>query len=198
MAGTAQGQRDLARILGTAAVTSSSGLTFRYGNAADAVMLSGFMAHAFTTAFGALNDPERLATFLAETYTPAKQTAELADPSLATLIVEADGRFAGYAQVKENAYVPEGVTGPAPIELARFYVDPARIGGGVARPLMDRAKDEARLRGGQTFWLGVWEINARAIAFYRKCGFEPVGKHTFDVGGDLQTDLVMSTSLASS
>jgi GNAT superfamily N-acetyltransferase len=173
-------------------------LTFRYGTPADAVALSGFMAHAFTSAFGALNDPGRLAVFLAETYTPKKQGAELIDPAVSTIIAESEGRLAGYAQVRNNVYVPEGVTGPDPIELARFYVDPARIGGGVARPLMDRAKDEARRRGGQTFWLGAWEINARAIAFYRKCGFAAVGKHTFDVGGDLQTDLVMMTSLTSS
>lgn len=179
-------------------MTGTSALTFRHGVVADAVALSSFMAHAFTSAFGALNDPEHLSAFLAETYTPARQAAELADPAIATLIAEIDGRFAGYAQVKQNRYVPESVTGPSPIELARFYVDPARIGGGVAWPLMEQAKAEARQRGGQTFWLGAWEINARAIAFYRKAGFEAVGKHTFLVGGDEQIDLVMVTSLASS
>jgi GNAT superfamily N-acetyltransferase len=179
-------------------MTAPPAIRFRHGVAADAVTLSGFMRHAFTSAFGALNDPEHLAVFLADSYTPARQAAELADPAIATLIAEVDGGLAGYAQVKNNRYVPESVTGPSPIELARFYVDPARIGGGIAWPLMERAKDEARQRGGKTFWLGAWEINARAIAFYRKAGFEPVGKHTFRVGGDEQVDLVMVTALASS
>lgn len=179
-------------------MTTVAGLSIRFGVPGDATLLSAFMAHSFTTAFGALNDPGHLAAFLAENYTPARQAAELANPAIATLIAELEGAYAGYAQVKQNDYVPESVTGPAPIELARFYVDPSLIGKGVARPLMERAKQEAKRRGGRTFWLGVWEINARAIAFYRKQGFEPVGQHTFLVGPEAQTDLVMSTSLASS
>lgn len=176
----------------------ASDLVIRDGTTADAAPLSRFMAHSFAAAFGALNDPVRLASFLAETYNPEKQTAELTDPRIATLIAELEGQLAGYAQVRSNDYLPGCVTGPSPIELSRFYVDPAWIGRGIARPLMDRAKDEARRRGGATFWLGVWEVNARAIAFYRKTGFEKVGQHRFDVGGDIQTDDVMVTSLASS
>ncbi|HWA14953.1 MAG TPA: GNAT family N-acetyltransferase [Gemmatimonadales bacterium] len=173
-------------------------LTIRYGTADDAPLVSRFLAHSFENAFGALNDPVRLAAFLAKTFTVERQLAELRDPAMATLMAERDGQVAGIAQVRANLYVPQGVSGPAPIELQRFYVAPALIGHGIARPLMERARAEAVARGGRTFWLGVWEVNARAIAFYRKAGFVEVGSHTFDVGGDLQTDLVMSTPLASS
>lgn len=53
---------------------------------------------------------------------------------------------------------------------------------------MDAALDAARARGAQTFWLGVWERNPRAVAFYAKYGFVRVGEHTFALGGDAQTD----------
>lgn len=176
-------------------MSEMSALTIRHGAVKDAAELSSFMAHSFTTAFGALNRPEQLAAFLAQTYSVSRQTAELLDPALLTLVAELDGVLAGYAQVRSGPYLPDCVSGASPIELSRFYVDPALIGRGVARPLMDRAKTEATARGGRTFWLGVWAINARAIAFYRKMGFREVGAHTFDLGGDLQTDLVMLTSL---
>lgn len=176
-------------------MTDAAALTIRYGVPNDARELSSFMAHSFTTAFGALNQPDHLAAFLAETYTLPRQTAELQDPAIITLIAELDGALAGYAQVRSGHYLPACVTGPDPIELWRFYVDPAWIGRGIARPLMDRAKAEARGRGARSFWLGVWEVNARAIAFYQKAGFQPVGSHSFDVGGDPQTDLVMVTTL---
>lgn len=177
-------------------MSDASSLTIRPGIVSDAPALSRFMAHAFETAFGALNDPARLATFLAESYSVPRQTAELEDPATLTLIAELDGALAGFAQVRRGPYLPACVTGPEPIELQRFYVDPVWIGRGIARPLMDRAKQEAGARGGQTFWLGVWETNARAIAFYRKAGFVTVGTHSFDVGGEQQTDLVMVTSLS--
>jgi ribosomal protein S18 acetylase RimI-like enzyme len=41
-------------------------------------------------------------------------------------------------------------------------------------------------------WLGVWERNARAIAFYRKFGFAEVGEHVFLLGKDPQRDVVMA------
>ena len=44
--------------------------------------------------------------------------------------------------------------------------------------------------GGQHVWLGVWERNPRAIAFYSKMGFTQVGNHAFYVGPDCQTDRV--------
>jgi GNAT superfamily N-acetyltransferase len=74
----------------------------------------------------------------------------------------------------------------------RFYVDRPWIGRGVAQHLMNAALDEARSLGAKTIWLGVWEFNPRAIAFYRKCGFELVGDHEFLFADVVQTDLVMS------
>ena len=54
---------------------------------------------------------------------------------------------------------------------------------------------QARRRGARELWLGVWERNARAQAFYRKCGFEKVGTQIFVVGTDPQTDHVMMRNL---
>jgi RimJ/RimL family protein N-acetyltransferase len=55
--------------------------------------------------------------------------------------------------------------------------------------------DAAHELGGRTLWLGVWERNPRAIAFYEKCGFRDVGSHDFWVGNDCQTDRIMVTEL---
>ena len=44
-------------------------------------------------------------------------------------------------------------------------------------------------------WLGVWERNPRAQAFYRKSGFADVGSQVFLVGTDAQTDRVMELIL---
>jgi ribosomal protein S18 acetylase RimI-like enzyme len=44
-------------------------------------------------------------------------------------------------------------------------------------------------------WLGVWEKNTRAIKFYQKNGFEAFDKHTFKLGSDAQTDIMMRKKL---
>jgi len=51
-------------------------------------------------------------------------------------------------------------------------------------------------RGLRGVWLGVWEHNPRALAFYRKFGFEAVGEQVFLLGNDPQRDLVMYRALA--
>ena len=57
------------------------------------------------------------------------------------------------------------------------------------------AGTRARARGARTLWLGVWEHNPRAMAFYRKFGLEVVGTHAFMLGLDRQRDLIMSVKL---
>ena len=66
---------------------------------------------------------------------------------------------------------------------------------GNARVLRAEEHDEARRRGAGAIWLGVWEHNPRAQAFYRKCGFTPVGSHIFMVGSDPQTDQIWQLRL---
>ena len=133
--------------------------------------------------------------YVAEHFGPALQEAELRDPRPITLVAEADGRAAGYAQLASGA-APPVVTGPAPIEIVRFYVDSPWHGRGVAQTLMGAAVAAARTAGSRTLWLGVWERNARAIAFYRKCGFADVGTQVFVLGSDHQRDLVLARPLA--
>ena len=47
----------------------------------------------------------------------------------------------------------------------------------------------------QKIWLGVWEHNEPAKAFYTKWGFKQFGAHDFVMGDDRQTDLLMIKSL---
>ena len=87
------------------------------------------------------------------------------------------------------------MTGARPIELWRFYVNRQWHGRGTAQALMARVTAEAGDTGAQTLWLGVWERNPRARAFYATCGFIDVGEHVFLFGTDPQTDRVMARPL---
>jgi diamine N-acetyltransferase len=65
-------------------------------------------------------------------------------------------------------------------------------GKGIAQDLMNAGIEEMRRHGSDVVWLGVWEHNPRAIAFYKKIGFIEVGDHVFPLGSDLQRDIVMA------
>lgn len=157
-------------------------------------MLADLARTTFYDTFAESNDAGDMALHLARAYGVTQQAAELQDPGMTTLLVERDGAAIAYAQIRYHQ-VPACVTGPAPVELWRFYVHRDWHGRGVAQALMDRVKAEARQRGARTLWLGVWEKNDRARAFYAKTGFADVGAHVFLFGTDPQTDRVMTTAL---
>jgi GNAT superfamily N-acetyltransferase len=169
-------------------------VTIRTATAADAAAVSDLARRTFYDTFAANNDPADMALHLANAYSVERQTLEIADRDMTTLIVEEGGDAIAYAQIRAD-HIPECVTGADPIELWRFYVDRNWHGRGVAQTLMDEVKTVARKRGAKTLWLGVWEKNDRARAFYAKCGFADAGEHIFLFGTDPQTDRVMVTNL---
>jgi diamine N-acetyltransferase len=166
----------------------------RRGVAADARALAEFGARTFMEAFAADNTAADMALHLGRTFGAARQAAELADPERAYLVAEATDRLIGYALVADTP-PPACVRGTRPIELLRLYVERDWFGTGLAQALIAETEREAMVRGGDTLWLGVWERNPRAIAFYRKCSFVEVGSHVFRLGDDEQTDRVMQKAL---
>lgn len=170
-------------------------VTIRRAVAADVAALADLAARTFFEAFAAENRPEDMALHSAQMYGVPQQGREVADPDITTLLVEADGQLAGYAQVRSGE-TPACVTGDAPVELWRFYVDQHWHGRGIPQALMQGVEDEVRARGGRTLWLGVWERNGRAKAFYGKQGFVDVGSHVYLVGADEQIDRIWVRGMA--
>ena len=172
----------------------SMSISVRLGTPADAEALATIAAQTFSDTFAADNRPEDLALHLARAYGPCQQSRELADPAVRTLPAYVGPTLSAYAQLRQGA-APECVEGTSPLEVWRFYVAKDRHGQGIAQALMRRVDAEARQLGADALWLGVWERNPRAIAFYGKVGFVDVGSHLFVVGADAQTDRIMVRSL---
>jgi ribosomal protein S18 acetylase RimI-like enzyme len=187
----------------------ASRIRVRRADAADAVVLSEFAEHTFRETFEATNDPADMAAYLAEAFGVERQRAEIAEPEAIVLLAEdvsgsnlhltgsnpgAPLALVGYSHLTTGG-TPDCVTGPNPFELKRFYIDRAWQGAGLAQLLMHATIDAAVAAGARTLWLGVWEHNPRAIAFYRKFAFVEAGTHDFMLGRDRQTDLIMMRPL---
>jgi len=171
-----------------------SSLVIRHASVADAAALAQLAAQTFAETFAADNRPEDIEAHLRSAYGLAQQTAEIQDPEVTTLLAVHEGALVGFAQLRRKA-APACVDVEHPVELHRFYVLRSQHGTGLGARLMQAARTAAQELGGHHIWLGVWERNARALAFYRKAGFVEVGSHVFMVGSDPQTDLVLVSPL---
>lgn len=179
--------------MGTAPALSS-GMLVRLATPDDAATLASLATRTFVDAYTGMCADADIASYVAAHLGEEAQRAELRDPLTATLVGETDGAVMAYAQLRRSSG-GAGVTGAAPVEIARFYVDRPWHGAGHAHTLMREALSWARLAGADVAWLGVWKRNARAIAFYSKWGFERVGEQTFVMGSDVQFDDVLALAL---
>lgn len=167
-------------------------VALRQAQVDDARLLAQLGARLFEQTFASANDPDDLRAYLTGAFSIDCQTAELKDDSRVTWIAEDAGKAAvGYAMLRRGTR-SDGVVAVAPAEVQRIYVDHAWHGREVGQALIDACVDQARAWHCDVVWLAVWERNSRAIAFYQKMGFAPVGSQTFMLGRDEQHDVVMA------
>ena len=175
-------------------MSDSNALHIRRAGFADAEALVELASRIYVETFATFNTAENMHAYISSAFTLPQLRAELTEPRAAFYVAELNGTFAGYAKLLTSP-PPECVTGPSPIELVRLYVDRPWQGTGVAGKLLERCIVDAKQQGCRTMYLGVWEHNQRAIAFYQKWGFARVGEHIFQMGDDPQTDWWMMRPL---
>ncbi len=176
-------------------------MRIRPATGADAPTLVPLAATTMREAFGPPHNPAQLVEEYIETaITEPILEAELADPRSTFFIIENDEQIpVGYAKLRRHRAPRRlaqslGETDKA-IEIQRIYLLQHQIGQGQGRLLMQHCLDWARSAGYTVVWLGVWERNERALAFYQKNGFERFGYHYFQFGSERQRDFWLKKQL---
>lgn len=165
-------------------------VTIRTAETGDAAVLAELARRTFDETFAEHNDPGDMAAYMDEAFNAGRLAAELREPGSAYLLAEDASGAVGFAKIGPAA-VPACVGAPNPLRLQKLYVSAGSIGSGVGAALMRACIARARASGYASLWLGVWEHNHRARAFYGRWGFVPVGTEAFVLGADRQTDVLM-------
>lgn len=176
-------------------------MTIRNATVADLGPLTDLAITTMRDAFGPPYNPADLVEeYIGSAITQPLLEAELADGRSTFFLLEtpADG-LVGYAKLRRHApprRMPEPYrrTGKA-IEIQRIYLLQGQTGQGRGRFLMQHCLDWARSQGYAAVWLGVWERNGRALAFYQKWGFDRFGYHYFQFGSERQRDFWLLKTL---
>lgn len=157
----------------------------------DAAALALLAERTFRATVGAANRAEDMDAHCRNSYSAARQADEIARIDGATLLGLANDALIGFIQLRWGT-VSSAIASLAAGEIQRLYVDAPWHGRGLAKALLQAGLAVLRAHHLDHVWLGVWEHNPRARAFYRKCGFVDVGEHIFQLGDDPQRDVLMA------
>ena len=164
------------------------------GAVEDAAMLTALGKKTFYDSFAEMNTKEDMEIYLARNFHVQQLEPEINDRKNSFLIVESRREVVGFAKMRKSE-PPDELRGENCIEIERIYAVKDSIGKGVGTILMQSCLRKATDEGFESVWLGVWEHNLRAIAFYEKWGFVRFGSHPFMLGNDLQTDLLFKKEI---
>ena len=166
----------------------------RRANVQDAILIADLSRLTFFESFQAYNTPGNMDKFMSEQFNREKLIGEFYDPRNTFLLACQGEDVIGYTKLRES---DEESDRPAPgaIEIVRIYAVREAIGKGIGSLLMQEAISVAKKKKSSVIWLGVWEHNTRAIAFYEKWGFKRYGQHVFMLGDDPQIDFLFSMKL---
>lgn len=149
----------------------------------------------FNDTFKNQNSPENMKAYLDKAFNLNQLEKELSNPDSEFYFIYSSGEIAGYLKVNINKAQSERM-GRDSLEIERIYIRRVFQKQGLGKHLYNKAIEIAVERNKKKIWLGVWEKNESAIAFYEKMEFVRTGAHSFYMGDEEQTDFIMTRTLS--
>lgn len=160
----------------------------------DLYTLQEVSRKTFIETFLDQNSPENMKAYLERAFNMEQLHRELSHPHSQFFMVYFNDDLAGYLKLNtEDAQTEE--MGQASLEVERIYILSAFQKQRLGKFLLNQAIEMAEQQNKQEIWLGVWEENDNALAFYRAKGFKQVGSHSFFMGDEEQIDFIMCKTL---
>lgn len=161
----------------------------------DAEKLSDLAKDTFYHTWKDYNTPADMAVYLSRNFQKEELEKEILNARVFTYwLAFAEGTMIGYCKLRRDQSHEEFMNQPA-IELERLYIRQEYFGKGVADLLMKKSIQTARTEKYTWLWLGVNVDNHRALAFYKKYGFETFGIKMFKLGDTEDPDYLMKLNL---
>ena len=157
----------------------------------DLLTLRTISIETFSDTFLEQNEAQNLQDYLDKAYNKEQLKSELDNPNSEFYFLYDKTNLAGYLKVNVNQAQIEAIQEDA-IEIERIYIKSNFKRKGLGKMLIYKVVKLAEEYQKTAIWLGVWEKNFEAIAFYQNLGFVQTGSHSFFMGDDEQVDYIMT------
>lgn len=169
-------------------------LTIRECVMDDLLSLREISYKTYNDTFRQMNTPSNMKAYNEKAFDIDKLRGELSNRHSFFYFLYSDEELSGYLKLNEYKAQTD-IYDPQSLEIERIYVTKEFQGKGLGNTLINKAIDVAKIREKLYVWLGVWEKNNKAIQFYKRNGFYVIGKHSFFMGEEEQTDFIMRKDL---
>ncbi|MDA9187469.1 GNAT family N-acetyltransferase [Flavobacteriaceae bacterium] len=161
----------------------------------DVKLLQKLSIQTFIETFGAQNTEADMQEYLNNQMSTSQLKKELEHAHSNFYFAYYKDRLAGYLKLNFESAQRETVGTGTAFEVERIYLLNDFQRQGLGKVLFEKAVALGKEKGYRKLWLGVWEHNSLALAFYKKLGLTVFDKHTFVLGSDSQTDLMLELDL---
>ncbi len=169
-------------------------LIIRKAEISDLNLLVEVSKTTFVDTFAESNSEENIKSYLNANITNDKLLTELSNENSFFYFIYEGNTIAGYLKLNVGEAQSENFS-QSSLEIERIYVLKPFHGKGVGKALLNKAVEVATQLGKAQIWLGVWEMNTKAIEFYERNNFIRFDKHVFVLGNDEQTDYLYKLDL---
>ncbi|MDY8094787.1 GNAT family N-acetyltransferase [Paenibacillus polymyxa] len=160
----------------------------------DLQILQEISIETFFDTFKDQNSPENMNAYLEKAFNFKQLEEELSNDSSEFFFIYFNEELAGYLKVNMNNAQSEKM-GNESLEIERVYIKNRSQKQGLGKYLLNKAMEIAMEHNKKKIWLGVWEKNENAIAFYKKMGFVQTGAHSFYMGDEEQIDFILTKTM---
>lgn len=157
-------------------------------------ILQNISISTFYDTFKEQNSAKNMNAYLEKAFNTKQLEKELANPFSEFYFAYFKDRVAGYLKVNCNSAQSETMDDNL-LEIERIYVINKFQKHGIGKYLLNKAIEIAIKNNKKKIWLGVWEKNHHAIAFYEKMGFVCTDSHAFYMGTEEQVDYIMTKKI---
>lgn len=160
----------------------------------DLHTLQAICFETFNDTFKDQNSPENMTAYLDKAFNVNQLEKELSNISSQFFFVYFNKVIVGYLKVNIDDAQSEKM-GDESLEIERIYIKNKFQKHGLGKYLLNIAEEIAVKCNKKKIWLGVWEKNENAIAFYKSRGFVQTGTHSFYMGDEEQIDFIMTKKM---
>jgi len=169
-------------------------ISIKEAGAADAEVISKLSTETFFETYSWYNTTENMREYTQKHFSVEQTKKDFLEKDTYFFLAYLNNEVIGYTKLRVFEH-PEELKNKKHIEIERIYVQKKYQDKKIGYELIKNCIAFAAKKNFEIIWLGVWEQNTKALAFYERVGFIKFGAHIFQLGDDAQKDYLLKYDL---